>query len=91
MADNKIMETPDFIKGLLESADAIKKLLDCNKISPRYLLKKLTYAKLEEMSSAQRQRIGPISGAGCVGCVSGGTSTQVPLGTSEGQASGEAA
>ena len=52
------METPDFVKGLLESADAIDKLLDRNKISPRYLLDKLTYAELEEMSPAERRELG---------------------------------
>ncbi len=58
VADKKIMETPDFIKGLLKSADAVDKALDPSKIPPRYLLNKLTYAKLEEMPPAERRELG---------------------------------
>ena len=57
MADKKIAETPDFVEGLLISAEEIDKLLNPNKIPPRHLLTKLN-AELENLSSEERQELG---------------------------------
>ena len=59
MADKKIAETPDFVKGLLKSADEIRKLLN-PKISMRVLLEELGKheKKLEDFSSEERQELG---------------------------------
>ena len=60
MAAKKIAETPDFVKGLLKSADEISSLLNPCKISPRVLLTKLhdTDVKLADLSSEERQELG---------------------------------
>ena len=59
MATQKIAETPDFVRGLLESADEISKLLNPERMSPRDLLTKLhDEVKLVDLSSQERQDLG---------------------------------
>ena len=59
MADKKISEPPDFVKGLLKSADETSKLLDPNKVSPRDLLTKLEDGReLKKFSPEERQELG---------------------------------
>ena len=60
MPDEKIPETPDFIRGLLKSAEAIDKLLKNSEVPQRDLLKKLgdQDKKLEDFSPLERQELG---------------------------------
>ena len=60
MTAKKITETPDFVKGLLKSADEISSLLNPSKIPPRVLLTKLhdDEVKLADLSSEERQELG---------------------------------
>ena len=60
MAAKKIMQTSDFVKGLLKSADEISALLNPNKLSPRFLLTKLhdDEVKLKDLSCKERQELG---------------------------------
>ena len=60
MATKKITETPDFVKGLLKSADQIDKLLNPTKMHPRVLLDKLRRGQeeLADLSSDERQELG---------------------------------
>ena len=62
MAAKKIPETPDFVKGLLKSADGISKLLNPDKIPPRVLLAKLGRSEtgLTELSPEERQELGEV-------------------------------
>ena len=59
----KIAETPDFVRGLLKSADEISNLLNPEKIHPRVLLQKLNDVesdeeKLGKLSPEERQELG---------------------------------
>ena len=60
MPNKKIPETPDFVKGLLKSAETIDKLLKNSEIPQRDLLKKLgdQDKKLEDFSPLERQELG---------------------------------
>ena len=60
MAAKKIKETPDFVKGLLKSADEISNLLNPESMPPRALLMKLhdDEVRLEDLSSGERQELG---------------------------------
>ena len=60
MAAKKITETPDFVKGLLKSADEISKSLDSGKMHPRVLLEKLRGGekKLACLSREERRELG---------------------------------
>ena len=59
MADKKIRRTPDFVEGLMKSADEIDKLLTSSEMSPRYLLTKLDGdINLENLLPEQRQALG---------------------------------
>lgn len=56
----KIPETPDFVKGLVKSADQIYMSLPQGNGSGRYLLQRLKSGevRLEELSGSQRQLLG---------------------------------
>ena len=60
MAAKKVKETPDFVKGLLTSADGISTLLNPDKMPPRLLLKKLQDDKvtLGQFTSEECQELG---------------------------------
>ena len=59
MAAKKIVQTPDFVNGLLRSADEIDKLLN-PKLHPRTVLYKLGHGekKLKELSSEELKELG---------------------------------
>lgn len=60
MAVKKITETPDFVKGLLKSADEISSSLDPERMPPRVLLAKLHHdeVKLADLPAEERQELG---------------------------------
>lgn len=60
MAAKKITETPDFVKGLLKSADEISNLLNPERMPPRVLLTELhgDEVKLAALSPQERQELG---------------------------------
>ena len=60
MAGKKIPETPDFIKGMLKSADSISQLLNPERMHPRYLLQKIhdEQMKLECLPHEERRELG---------------------------------
>ena len=60
VAGKKIPETPDFIRGLLKSADSISELLNPEHTHPRYLLQKIhdDEVKLENLTSEDRGELG---------------------------------
>ena len=60
MANKKITETPDFVKGLLKSSDGISELLSPAEIHQRSLLNQLHNddEKLADLSSDERQELG---------------------------------
>lgn len=60
MAGKKIPETPDFIRGLLKSAESISELLNPEHTHPRYLLQKIhnEEVKLEDFTSEERGELG---------------------------------
>ena len=59
MAAKKIKETPDFVKGLLKSADEISSVLNPDSMPPRALLMKLhdDEVRVEDLSSGERQEL----------------------------------
>ena len=60
MAGKKIPEIPDFINGMLKSADSISQLLNPEKIHPRDLLQKIhdDQVKLECLTHEERRELG---------------------------------
>ena len=60
MAGKKIPETPDFINGMLKSADSISQLLNPAKMHPRDLLQKIhdDQVKLECLTHEERRELG---------------------------------
>ena len=60
MAVKKITETPDFVKGLLKSADGVSELLNPNEMHPRDLLHKLRKGEkhLEGLLPDELQELG---------------------------------
>lgn len=60
----KIPETPDFVRGLIKSADEISNLLDHGTDAPRDLLKRLKSGekKLKHLSDLEQRQLGTYQG-----------------------------
>lgn len=59
MAESKIAETPDFVNGLLDSADAVAELRNLKGVSPRVLLTKLQDPQdVASLSPKERRELG---------------------------------
>ena len=60
MTGKKIPQTPDFIRGMLKSANSISQLLNPENIHPRHLLKTIhsDEVKLEDLKPEERRELG---------------------------------